>query len=258
MFFLLSKLIPPFLDPPGATLLMALAAALVWRWRPRAAVAVLAAALVHLYLLSTPIVSGMLGATLERRYPPLPIESVPQADAAVLLGGVLHIPSPARPSVELTESSDRLWMGVRLYRAGKAPLLIVSGSNIPLFGENGMSEARAARALLRDWGVPEEAILMEERARNTFENATFSKPLLEARGARRVLLVTSATHMARSVAIFRRAGMEVIPVPTDYLTGWMDPNPLMGLIPDAKALALSGVATHEWMGLLVYRLRGWS
>lgn len=258
MFFILSKVIPPFVFPPGGTLVLLFVAALLRKRRPRIATICGAIAAVSLYAFSTFAVANRLGATLEAGYPPVALNDVPAADAAVILGGSLHIPSPSRPCTELAESSDRLWMGVRLYRAGKAPLILLSGANILLMGEKGVSEAKAAQGLLREWGVPEQAMLIEEKSQNTHENAVFSKAILDARGLKRVLLVTSAFHMSRAVAIFHRAGVEVIPVPTDYLTGWQDRAFWMQLIPEPENLALSKIMLREWLGFWVYRVRGWA
>jgi uncharacterized SAM-binding protein YcdF (DUF218 family) len=158
MFFLLSKLAPPLLFPPGGTIMLLLIAAAMRKRKPRAAWALAAFALVTLYALSTSALSDDMAAGLEAKYPPVPMDRVPAADALIVLGGLLHIPARTRPETELTESSDRLWMAARLYRAGKAPLIVLAGGNIPLLGETGMSEASAAGDLLHEWGVPKEAI----------------------------------------------------------------------------------------------------
>jgi uncharacterized SAM-binding protein YcdF (DUF218 family) len=258
MFFLLSKLAPPLLFPPGGTIVLLLIAAALRKRKPRAAWALAAFALGTLYAFSTSALSDSLSTGLEAKYPPVTMDRVPATDAVVVLGGLLHIPATARPDTELTESSDRLWMAARLYRAGKAPLIVLAGGNIPLLGEVGMSEARAAAGLLHEWGIPKEAILLEERSQNTHENAVLSKSILDSRGAKRILLVTSAYHMPRAVAIFRRVGVDLFPVPTDYQTGWHNPDTLLGFMPAADQLALSNTMLREWLGLWVYRLRGWA
>lgn len=257
-FYLISKLLPPFLLPPGQTLVLLALAAVLRKRRPRLAAVLVLLAFGALWALSTQAVSNRLGAALEARYLPVPLDRVPQADAAIVLGGLIRIPSSVRPAPELNESSDRLWVAAQLYRAGKAPLILISGGNAAIFGERAMPESRAAAMVLTQWGVPEGAILEEGRSQNTRENVAFSKSMLEARGAKRILLVTSAFHMPRAVAIFRRAGLDPFPVPTDYQTGWDDKPLPLTWVPEPENLTLSKVMLREWIGLWVYRLRGWA
>jgi uncharacterized SAM-binding protein YcdF (DUF218 family) len=113
-------------------------------------------------------------------------------------------------------------------------------------------------ALMQEWGVPAEAILVEDRSLNTRENALFSFELLRARQIRRILLVTSATHMPRAAAVFRKAGFEVIPAPADFVTGWTSLDLPLDWWPGADALEKSDQAIKEWLGLWIYRLRGWA
>ena len=145
----------------------------------------------------------------------------------------------------------------RLYRAAKAPLILVSGGEVPGLGKGTQTEAEAARTVLLEWGVPDTAILVEKQSKSTAENATRSRDLLAARGIKRALLVTSAAHMPRAVGVFRKAGLEVSPCPTDYLTGWAQPDLPFRILPDPSALNDSTIALHEYAGLLIYRIRGW-
>jgi uncharacterized SAM-binding protein YcdF (DUF218 family) len=144
----------------------------------------------------------------------------------------------------------------RLYRAGKAPLVVASGGNPPHLGAEA-SESEDMADLLVEWGVPREAIVTEGASLDTRENAVGTARLLTARGLRRILLVTSALHMTRAAAAFRAAGLEVLPAPTDYQAvdarevTWLD------WLPDAGALARSSRALHEHLGRVWYRLRGW-
>jgi uncharacterized SAM-binding protein YcdF (DUF218 family) len=258
MFLYLSKLLPALVFPPGLTILLLLAAAILRKRRPRLATAVVMVAIVSLYALSIELVAGALQRNLESSYPAVDISTLPKSDAIVVLGGYLHPAGGSRRYNEFTEASDRIWMGAMLYRAGKAPFILLTGGNVGFLGTRGTPEAVAAKQVLEQWGVPEQAILVEPRSLNTHENAAFSKVILTARGARQLLLVTSAMHMQRAAAIFRREGMEVTPVATDYQTGWGEPDLLFQFVPDADALAHSKNALREWIGLTVYRLRGWA
>ena len=256
IFLFLSKTLPLFAFPPGLTVLLGCVAAIVYRRRKRLAGWLCLLGLGSLYLFSTGAVSGALMGNLEARYPPLEMDQVPDADAIVVLGGFLSPPGGSRNFPDLLDAVDRLWMASKLYRAGKAPLVLVSGGNLP-FGENRISESASAKDVLSEWGVPRDAIMIEPNSRNTRENATMSRVVLESRGAKRVLLVTSAFHMPRAAAIFRLAGLECTPVPTDFKTGRENPDLLFRFLPEAQHLVQSQFAAKEWMGLTVYWLRGW-
>jgi uncharacterized SAM-binding protein YcdF (DUF218 family) len=121
-------------------------------------------------------------------------------------------------------------------------------------------------SILTQIGVPREALWLEGNSRNTYENAVESKKILDRAGIRRIVLVTSALHMPRSVAIFEKQGFEVIPAPTDYLvtdrdwTYYLTPDwriQLFNLIPTAEDLHFTTLALKEYLGILVYRLRSW-
>lgn len=258
MFLYLSKILPQFFQPPALTILLLLLAASVRKWRPRLAGAITILAIGTLWLLSTHVISDSLLGGLESRYPAVEVAQVPSADAIVVLGGYLHSPTATHGNAEMNESGDRLWMGARLFKAGKAPLVLLTGGTVPGFGEKLVPEAAAAKTLLQAWGVPAAAILVETQSRNTHENATLSRPILVERSAKRVLLVTSAFHMPRALAIFRKAGIDVIPIPTDYLAGWEPRDLLYSWIPDAEGLYRSSTAIREWIGLGVYKFRGWA
>jgi len=258
MFLFLSKIIPVFVFPLGLSLLLLGIASAV---RRRAALTrtLCFAAFLLLLLFSTGAVSQLLLRSLESRYRRLPIASAPQAEAIVVLGGGTSSP-PVAPGEApgLNGYSNRLLYAARLFRAGKAPIILFSGGTVPLIESwRLISEAEAASQLLQEWAVPRQAILVEDRSRNTRENALFSRQILQSRGVSRILLVTSATHMPRASAVFQKLGFQVIPVPVDLQTG--DNHALLPrILPDAESLAESDLALKEWLGLLVYRLRGWA
>ncbi|HXF63551.1 MAG TPA: YdcF family protein [Caldilineaceae bacterium] len=261
MFLFLSKLLPLFIYPLGLASLL-LVAALVVR-RPRWQRGLAAAALALLLLFSNQPVAHLLVRSLEWRY--LPAGELPQAEAIVLLGGGTRPALPPRPASEMNEAGDRMVYAAQLYQAGKAPLVVVSGGFIEFLGST-VPEAEAMQQLLERLGVPGEAILQEDRSRNTYENAVFVRELLDERGIRRILLVTSALHMPRSVSIFERQGFEVIPAPADFLVTWTPEGQgadvgvggrLLALLPSAESLELSTRALKEYIGTVVYRLRGW-
>jgi len=111
--------------------------------------------------------------------------------------------------------------------------------------------------LLEEWDIPSTAIQVEGVSINTHENAIRSYQALAPRGIRRILLVTSSLHMPRAAGAFRKAGFEVIAAPADFRGGWSEPNVLARWLPSAKNLVDSDMALYEWLGIAIYRLRGW-
>lgn len=262
MFVFLSKFLPQLVYPTG--LLFILLVLAVFSRRRRLQQALILAALVVLGAGGNRWVAFSLVRSLEVRYPP-PLEySI--ADAIVVLGGGTEPADAPRPGVEVNGAGDRVIHAARLYRQGMAPLIIASGGCIPWYEGGCSSPAGEIAELLEFMGVPAEDIHIEDESVNTQENADFSRLLLENLQVRRILLVTSAVHMPRSVLLFERQGLEVIPAPADFVISdaeWLaiwQPNlayQLVNLLPSAGNLSLTTNALKEYIGLLVYSLRGW-
>jgi len=255
MEIVLSKLIPLFVYPAGLlACLLLLASVLLLLRRPRVGRGLVIAALLVLFVAGNDWTAYTLIRSLENDYRPAPMASIPEADVIVVLGGGLDLPHPPRRHARLGSGSDRLLHALRLYRAGKAPHILLTGGNV--FPQPGLrSESWYARELLALWGVPQSAVTMETASRNTIENAENSRRILEKQGWEDVLLVTSATHMRRSVLAFRHAGLEVTPAPTDYLAVDANAPEILGWVPSAGALMGTTHALHEYLGRVWYRLR---
>ena len=142
-----------------------------------------------------------------------------------------------------------------LARRYPAARIVYSGGNGSLFG--GTPEAPAAAALLETFGVPKARLIVEDRSRNTFENAVYSKALVVPKPGERWLLVTSGYHMPRSIGAFRKAGFDVEAYPVDYRTG--GPRDLLVPFDDVSGgLRRTDTAAREWIGLVAYWLSGQS
>ena len=248
---MLSKFVTCLLSPLGSSLcLLGLTLFLAWRRRSRLATACGVLAMVWLWAWSMPVLSLWLRGTLEDQFAQPPLSRVPQAQAMVVLGGGVSPPSGKATDINLGAAADRVWYVARLFHAGKAPLLLLSGGSDPQ--RHAFSEARAMAIFLQDLGVPEQALVLEEASRNTLENAAFTAQLLNERGIRHVLLVTSALHMPRALALFAAQGLQVEPAATDFESDSPPPGALAWL-PDAEALDGSGRAMKEWVGKWVGR-----
>jgi uncharacterized SAM-binding protein YcdF (DUF218 family) len=270
----LSKLLPIFFYPLGlSSLLIAIALfSLLWTKRSRNVsntnklknkrfpIILLSLALTILLLSSNLIFSNWLLRSLEWQY--LPTGELPQAEAIVVLGGVTKPRIAPRPWYEVNEAGDRILYGSWLYKQGKAPTLLVTGGRADWYGEGGNPESEDMAAIAEAMGVPRSAILQEPDSLNTRENAVNTKQILSQKGINKILLVTSALHMPRSMAIFRKLGFEAIAAPTDFFVvqnqnnkGWAI---LLDLLPNADALKDTTNAIKEYIGLLVYQMSGWA
>ena len=259
MPILLDKILTLLAMPLGVAVgagLLALAALALGR--RRGAAGLTAFAVVWLWGWSTSLATRTIIDPLADPYPVRRVETLPAAEAIVLLGGGIK---PIRGDMvypDLRDSTDRIWHAARLYHAGKAPLIIVSAGN-PWGDRKRQSKADAIRMLLNALGVPDDAIVIEDSSLNTRQNAVFTEKLATARGIERVLLVTSHWHLRRAEAVFRRVGLAVTPVATDYKNREDSPEKLLifKLLPSASTLLFNSLLFKEHLGYLVYRLRGW-
>jgi uncharacterized SAM-binding protein YcdF (DUF218 family) len=263
MFIFLSKFLPLLVYPLGLAVLL-LAAALVVHRHPRLRVILLAAALVILLVGSNRWVSFALARSLEWRY--LPLDPVPQAEVIVVLGGGTESAQFPRPGVEVNAAGDRVLYAARLYKQGKAQKIILTGGNITWLEGRTMTPADEMADLLALLEIPTQDVWLQPESQNTFEDALYTSRMLKENGVESVLLVTSAMHMPRSVALFEQQGVRVIPAPADFTVtqaGWQSlfsPDPqalLVNLLPNTSSLSLTTNAIKEYIGLLVYGLSGW-
>lgn len=240
--------------PPAFTLaLLVLALALLLLRRRWAGMAVAVLALAWSGFLSIPTASDWVRGRLERHYPIVDETHLPQGDAIVVLGGGSRYRWMNRPNVTADDlENSRLAAGARAWLAGRAPVVVLSGG-----GDNGgdldASEARRMAHAISRLGVPESALLLEDRSRNTRDNARFTALLADEHGFHRILLVTSSLHMTRAVMQFRNEGVDVIPVPVPenaHRDRWTQ-----RWIPSRSALWRSGRAIKEFAGILMVRLQ---
>jgi len=248
--YIISKFAIALISPLGSALfggLLALILGLAGRHRLAMLLGVLS--LAWLWAWSLPVTSNTIRGYLENQHPTVDASALPSAGAIVVLGGGTAPIQYGATYPNLGPGSDREWHGARLYQAGRAPLIILSGGHDPQFSAT--SSAESMRRFIRALGVPASDILMEEKSRNTTQNADFTADILARRGINRILLVTSALHMPRSLALFEAQGLEVIPAATDHevtpLPGWRK------WLPDTGALDGSSRAIKEIVGRLVGR-----
>jgi len=203
---------------------------------------------------SLPASTLWAGGRLEQRYPYRPPDGLPAAQAIVVLGGSTASNRPNWfESYDRARTVARVDTAARLYQARRAPLVIVSGAAL----DGAVSEAQIMANQLRQQGVPAEAIIQENKSFTTYENAVYTARLLKEEDLDQVLLVTSALHMPRAMGVFQKQQVHAIPassppqivVPDDPAFSFWQPN--------THVLSASRSVVKEYVGMLVYWLRGW-
>jgi uncharacterized SAM-binding protein YcdF (DUF218 family) len=255
MFFYLSKIFWFFVQPLNLAIFLVLAGLIVGlfgRWRLSIA-GTLAAFLILMLSAWTSLGTLILGPLEERFQRPA---SLPErVDGIVVLGGGLEgAINLARGGYEMNSGGDRFVETAALARRFPDARILVSGGvgTILLKGEG---DADTAPRLLTALGVAPERLILENKSRNTAENAQLSKKLVNPQPGENWLLVTSAFHMPRSVGLFRKVDFPVLPWPADYRTSGKDS---IGFLTDNETDALQNttLAVREWIGLLAYWLSG--
>ena len=255
MFFYLSKIFWLFAQPINLIgLLLGVALLALLLRRRRTAIAATAAGFAVLALSAWTSLGALMLHPLEDRFArpdPAPGEV---AGIVVLGGGFEGSVNLARGGYELNASGDRFVEAAVLARRYPAARVVVTGgaSSLTLEGE---ADGDTAPRLLVALGVEPERLVLENRSRNTYENALFTKELVNPRPGEAWLLVTSAFHMPRSMGLFREAGFEVVAWPADYRTAGTE---YPGLTQDnfSDSLQNTTLAIREWIGLIAYRLTG--
>jgi uncharacterized SAM-binding protein YcdF (DUF218 family) len=257
----LSKLFPQFVYPLSVIAILIIIALFLQR-KPRWQRGLLIFALIVLFVSSNRWVAMGLSRSLEWQY--LPQENIPSADVIVVLGGGTNPAEYPRSTIEVNGAGDRVIYAAQLYKQGKANHLLLSGGRID-WSNASTTPADEMAFILEQLGVPFESMWLEKESRNTYENALFSKEILSEKGISRIILVTSASHMPRSVLLFEQNGFMVIPAPTDYKvtqSNWQGlfeesiPVQLLNLIPHTENLNSVTNVMKEYIGILVYKFRG--
>ena len=257
MFFILSKVFGFFAAPSNLVISLGLLGLLLLPTRfARAGWWLAAGSLIGMAILGLSPVGNALIIPLEQRFPPWDA-SRGAPDGILVLGGAISPDvSAARNDPALNEAAERMTAAVELARRYPDARVLFSGGSGALIFDEG-NEAEFALRLFESLGLPRARILLEDRSRNTVENAVFSKALAQPKPGERWLLVTSGYHMPRSVGIFRKVGFPVEPYPVDWRTRGM--ADVFRLFPTmGEGLRRSDIAVREWVGLAAYWITGQS
>jgi uncharacterized SAM-binding protein YcdF (DUF218 family) len=232
----LKTLLKELILPPASPLILALLGLLLLKARPRLARIFIVVGVASLWLLSTPIVADALTRIVEL-YPPLDFHQAAERQAIVILGGGGQralAPEYQGPAAE-PFMLERLSYGAYVAKKTGLPILVTGFS----------LEARAMHdSLQRNFGI--ETRWIDDQAYDTFQNARNSARILTAAGVHRIILVTHATHMRRSVREFTDAGFDVVPAPVGMLA--VRDFGVLQYFPNPDALVRSHTAIYELIG----------
>ena len=249
-YWLITNAFAALLLPPTVFVLIGLAGWLLARRYVYIGRSLVVLSIALLLALSTDAGSAWLIRSLEQQSEELTAAEKNKSQAIVVLGG-------GRARVALSQGDYdqvgpitlmRLRAAAHLQRQTQLPLLVSGGA------PDGAGESEAvlmARSLKEDFGI--EARWVESDSINTYQNASLSAQFLRKENIQQIFLVTDAIHMPRARWAFEHAGLRVVPVPSHFVGS--TELQLAGFIPNAQSLKNSHYAIHEWLGLLVYRLR---
>lgn len=204
--------------------------------------------------------NGLLSELAFKSYEgePKPIENLEVYDVGVILTGVVQTRMKPRDRVYFSKGADRVTHALHLYKIGKINRVLISGGSGEVIGEK-YPEADLIKGFLIMSGVPDQDILVDNKSRNTRENALFSAEILEKEeGVNKVLLITSAFHMTRAKGCFEKVGLQVDTFKTDFRCPPLEITFSSILIPSSEAIGKWSVLIHELVGLATYRLLGYA
>jgi uncharacterized SAM-binding protein YcdF (DUF218 family) len=243
-----------FIVRPGtfALILACVGLALMWRGRRWGRWPLLAGLGFYVVVIATPLAPWIV-MPLEDRFP-RPLQAPPRVDGVIVIGGAVDQNlTEARGIPALNGAAERMTEFVALARRYPEARLVFTGGQGSLV-HGGLTEADVARQLFTALGLPAMRVTYEDQARNTWENAVLTRRLVDPRPGETWLLVTSASHMPRSVGAFRKAGWQVVPWPVNYRTGHGFAALYDAPFPERLQMLESGL--REWLGMVVYRALG--
>jgi uncharacterized SAM-binding protein YcdF (DUF218 family) len=253
VFFYVSKIVWFFAGPTNFLIVLGVVGAvlLFTRWKRLGRAAALASA-VGLLLIGFSPFGKLIARSLEDRFPQQSAEARP-VHGIIVLGGAIGY---SRGQVAYNEAASRMTVAIELAKKHPTARLVFSGGHGALVSDE-RTEAEAAGELFRLAGIDGERLVLEDRSRNTRENALFTRELIEPNPGERWLLVTSAFHMPRAIGCFRAIGLDVEAYPVDYRTEG-DARDLLPFRHMFNGMQLTDLAVKEWIGLFVYRVAGYT
>lgn len=252
MFFIISKIINFLIDPFTFILFSLMVGVLLLKGKRWVRWTLFCGVFLG-YMLSTGFIANKAmvfledlktGSELKNRY-----------DVVVVLSGMVDLKNSNADRIEFGGAVDRILAGFEQLKSGRTDSLIISGGSGDLFDQS-QSEATYLKTFLQTIGVPPDHIIVEANSRNTYENSVESKKLIEQRGDRSILLITSAFHMLRAEGCFVANGLRVDVLPVDYRGIRNAPYDMLDFFPSSHNLSKVSLVIHEMVGIVTYRIMG--
>lgn len=255
MFFLASKIFWMLASPINLLLFGALAGILLCRRARFGRGLALAAVLLLLGAATLPL-GVLLISPLENRFP-LPPSDLPPPEGIIVLGGAINDPaSAARGQTVFDEGGERLTEAVILAKRYPEAGIVYTSGAASLAPGTTSTEALQARKFMSQMGIAPERVTIEDKSRNTDENARFTAAIVHPEPGQRWIIVTSAFHMPRAMGVFEKAGFHPIAYPVSFHTLGLWPDDLRLTFEPARNLRVFELALHEWIGLAAYWASG--
>ncbi len=253
MFFILSKLLSFILSPIWWITILLLSYFILKNFKKRKWLLVTAISI--LLIFSNQLLFYHVSGWWENDFKKY--EEVKCYDGIILLGGFSSYRAEEN-RLQFSKSADRLLQAVDLYKGGKAKYLIFTGGSSRII-QRTKSGGEFMKEFLMRLGIPQDSLLVEWNARNTYENAVETKKLLGNVNLEqgKYLIVTSGFHLKRAMGCFEKAGIDVVPFKTDALQSNLPPEIWECITPSASVLATWELLFKEWIGYVVYKIRGY-
>lgn len=253
MFFLISKTIGLLIEPYYMGMfLLALAGLLrLVRRAPRLRKGLVIFAGCYVLLFAFGPTANLLLYPLETAHS-RPVPQPAKVGAVIMMGGVVSRPEKGEGRYEMAASADRFVEALRLANRYPSAVLVITGGSSAILSSH-FREADVLGDLSKQLGLPQRRLRIDRDSRNTYENAVYTGRLLKGITGP-YILVTSASHMPRSVACFRQQGMDVIPWPVDFHRTGSGPG---SWVPKPETLIRTNIAMHEYAGWAAYWFAGY-
>ena len=249
MFFL-KELIESFILPPGIFILLTIIAGALFIFSHRRKIGIFYLVVGFLFwIFCTSPFSNLLISCLESD---LHIPQKVNGDVIILLcgGSIDDVPDFSGYGIPSDRTIGRIVTAVRLQKKLDIPI-ITSGGKV---FKRPSSEALIAKRFLTDLGVHEDQIIIEEKSRDTYENAKYTAEICRRKKYKNPILVTTASHMKRSLLSFKKFEMNPLPFPSNFKSNSNNYFRWYGYLPQLSSLQLTSDAFHEYLGILFYKL----
>ncbi|QJW91096.1 YdcF family protein [Spirosoma taeanense] len=258
MFYFFSKTLNYLLTPAGWLLAVLLLA--FFTKKPQRRRQLVGAALLVFWVFGNSFLMNELALFWEYAPAPVPARS-PNSVAVVLTGGMMSVSKQVPDNRFLLDAeADRAGQALYLYKQGAVEKILISGGygNLPFQFRTVSDEGQMTARFLLAAGVRPEDIILENKSRNTRENALFTARMLRERlHTNRCVLITSAWHLRRADACFQKAGVTVTPFPGSFMSTRRSFGPGEWLLPQEEAFADAYYLVKEIVGYAVYKVVGY-